>query len=151
MLQFGCLTSFGSITWDPEFCQIWDWCWNIKSISLHFRLFPRKANDKTLFWSHFGHFMPKLVQNEFSFKKRLCLFLHFPIIYPCAKNQVKLMIHLWGGSPTMVLTASKAERLSMIYHSVKKIHHNAIKTNIALSSLGILCLPACLLPYLLNK
>ena len=30
-----------------EFCQIWDWWWNINNnISFHFRLFPRKTNDK---------------------------------------------------------------------------------------------------------
>ena len=40
------LTAFGPITGDPEFCQIWDWCWNINTnISFHFRLFPRKTND----------------------------------------------------------------------------------------------------------
>ena len=33
--------------WGLEFCQIWDWWWNINSnISFHFRLFPRKTNDK---------------------------------------------------------------------------------------------------------
>ena len=30
-----------------EFCQIWDWWWNInKTISFHFRLFPRNTNYK---------------------------------------------------------------------------------------------------------
>ena len=33
--------------WGLEFCQIWDWWWNINNnISFHFRLFPRKTNDK---------------------------------------------------------------------------------------------------------
>ena len=31
-------------TQEPEFCQIWDWWWNINNnISFHFRLFPRKT------------------------------------------------------------------------------------------------------------
>ena len=31
-----------------EFCQIWDWWWNINNnIGFYFRLFPRKTNDKT--------------------------------------------------------------------------------------------------------
>ena len=50
----------GAITRGPEFCQIWGWCWNInKDISFHFRLLPRKTNDKffkkiqkTLFGGH---------------------------------------------------------------------------------------------------
>ena len=50
-----------------EFCQKWDWWWNINSnISFHFRLFPGKTNDKifkkilkNLLWGHFGPFLPK--------------------------------------------------------------------------------------------
>ena len=26
-----------------QFCQIWNWWWNINNISFHFRLFPRKT------------------------------------------------------------------------------------------------------------
>ena len=37
------LTAFWPINREPEFCQIWDWWWNINNnISFHFRLFPRK-------------------------------------------------------------------------------------------------------------
>ena len=37
------LSAFWPITREPEFCQIWDWWWNINNnISFHFRLFPRK-------------------------------------------------------------------------------------------------------------
>ena len=33
--------------WGLEFCQIWDWWWNINNnISFHFRLSSRKTNDK---------------------------------------------------------------------------------------------------------
>ena len=63
--------SIWPITGDPEFCPIWDWWWNIKNNnSFHFRSFPRKTNDKifdkiikTLFWDHFGSFLPKFEQN----------------------------------------------------------------------------------------
>ena len=46
------------------------------NVSFHFRLFPRKTNNKifqkipkTLYWSHFGRFCPNLGKNEFSWKK----------------------------------------------------------------------------------
>ena len=39
-----CLLAFWPINREPEFCQIWDWWWNISNkISFHFRLFPRKT------------------------------------------------------------------------------------------------------------
>ena len=61
-----------------EFRQIWDWWWNINSnISFHFRLFPRKTNDKiflkiqkNLFWGHFGPFLPKFGQKWIFLEKR---------------------------------------------------------------------------------
>ena len=31
---------------EQEFCQIWDWSWNINSISFHVRFYTRKTNDK---------------------------------------------------------------------------------------------------------
>ena len=32
--------------WELEFCQIWDWWWNINNnINFYFRLFPRKTNE----------------------------------------------------------------------------------------------------------
>ena len=60
-----------------EFCQIWDWWWNInRNMSFHFRLFPRKTNhkfflkiQKNLFLGHFGPFYPNLGKSEFSWKK----------------------------------------------------------------------------------
>ena len=59
-MQFYWLKAFGPITGDPEFCQIWYWCWNInKNNSFPFRLLPRKTNgkifqkvQKALFWGH---------------------------------------------------------------------------------------------------
>ena len=54
------------------------------NISFHFRLFPRKTNDKilqkiqkTLFWGHFDLFCPILGKYEFFWKKGLCQFLIF--------------------------------------------------------------------------
>ena len=90
-----------TITWELEFCQIWDWWWNINNnISLHFRLFPRKSDDK-IFQKipkpYFGAILSPLCQtlgkNEFSWKAGLCQFLDIPIIYHRAKNQKKLMSH----------------------------------------------------------
>ena len=50
------------------FCQVWDWWWNINNkISFHFRLFPRKINDrffkeskKTILEANLGPFCPNL-------------------------------------------------------------------------------------------
>ena len=45
--QFYWLTAFWPIIGDTQFCQIWGCCWNInKNISFHFRLRPRKINNK---------------------------------------------------------------------------------------------------------
>ena len=57
--------------WELEFYQIWDWWWNINNISFHFRLFPRKTNDKIfgkiqkepilgLFWALFTQIWVKM-------------------------------------------------------------------------------------------
>ena len=43
ILQFDWPTAFCSITWEPEFCQILDWWWNINS---NIKLFPGKTNAK---------------------------------------------------------------------------------------------------------
>ena len=96
----------GAITRGPEFCQIWGWCWNInKDISFHFRLLPRKTNDKffkkiqkTLFgamWP-FWPFLAKPGQKWIFLEKRISQFLNIPIICHRAKNQKKLICHSWG-------------------------------------------------------
>ena len=99
----GILTTFWPITRETEFCQIWDWWWNINNnITFHFRLFSRKTDDKifqkipkTLFWGHLDPFCPNLGKIEFFWEKGLCQFLNIPIIYHRAKNQKKLMSHSW--------------------------------------------------------
>ena len=70
---------------------------NNNKISFHFRLFPRKTNDKifqkikkTLFCGHFG-----LAKMNFPAKKRLSQFLNISIIYHRTKNQKKLLSHSW--------------------------------------------------------
>ena len=84
-LQFYWLTTFEPITGDPEFCQIWGWCWNInKNTSIHFRLLPRKSNDKifqkiqnTLFWGHvniLAFFAQIWAKMNFPGKKALSVF-----------------------------------------------------------------------------
>ena len=71
-------TAFWSITREPEFCQISDWWWNInENNSFHFRLFPGKLmtkffqkSKKTLFWCHFGQFLPKFREKWIFLEKR---------------------------------------------------------------------------------
>ena len=68
---FDWLTAFWPITRKPEFCQIWDWWRDINNnISFHFRLLPRKNNDKIFqktenptfgpFWALFAEFWAKM-------------------------------------------------------------------------------------------
>ena len=73
--------------WEPEFCQIWDWWWNINNISLHFRLFSGKTNDKIFqknqqklyFVAILGLFCPNLGKYEFSWKIGPCQFLELQL------------------------------------------------------------------------
>ena len=46
---------------------------------------------KTYFGATLGTFCPKLIKNEFSWKKKLCHFLNTAIIYHYGKNQKKLI------------------------------------------------------------
>ena len=78
-----------------EFCQTWDWWWNINNnISFHFRSCTRRNNDKffsknpkrTYFGAILGPSYPNFGKNEFSWEKELYQFLDIPIIYHCAKN-----------------------------------------------------------------
>ena len=66
------------------------------NISFHFRLFPRKTNNKTfqkiqktLFWGHFEPFLPKFRQKWIFLKKKLSQFLNIPIIYHRHKKPEK--------------------------------------------------------------
>ena len=93
---------------EPEFCQIQDWWWNTSyKINFHFGLLPSKTKDKfslkiqkTLFWGHFGPFLPKLGQKWIFLVKKDCQFLNIPIIYHRAKNQKKLLNHFWEKGQT---------------------------------------------------
>ena len=96
ILQFDWLTAFWPITWEPEFCQIWNRWWNINNnISFHFRLFPRKTNDrffqkiqKILFRGHFWHFLPKFGQENFFLEKRaLSVFRYSNSLPLCQKSE----------------------------------------------------------------
>ena len=83
--------------------KIWDWWWIINNISFHFRLFPRKTNDKIfqqipkiLFWIHFGPFLPKFGRKWiFLEKKSSVSFQIFQLSTIVPKRQKKLMSHFW--------------------------------------------------------
>ena len=101
-MQFYWLTAFGPITGDPEFCQVWGWCWNInKNISFHFRLLPRKTNDKifqkiqkTLFWGHeaiLDFFAQIWAKMNFPRKKALSVFKYSNYLPLCNKSEKTIM------------------------------------------------------------
>ena len=104
--------------WEPEFCQIWDWWLNINNISLHFRLFSGKTNDKiflkkttkTLFCSNFGSFLPKFGQIWIFLENRTLSVFRTPTMYHLAKNQKKLMTHSWEKCRTDRLTDRQTDK-----------------------------------------
>ena len=92
------LTTFWPITGDPEIWQIWDWFWNISNnISFHFRLFPRKTNDKIFQKIRKIYFGAIWTKTKFPAKNGFVkYFSNITIIYQREKNQKKLMCHSWG-------------------------------------------------------
>ena len=102
-LQFYWLTAFGPITGDPEFCQIWGWYWNInKNISFHFRLCPRKTNNKIFkniqkvqFWGHvaiLAFFTQIWAKLDFPGKKALSVFKYSSYLPSCQKLEKPNML-----------------------------------------------------------
>ena len=61
------------LIWELEFCQIWDWWWNINNnINFYFRLFPRKTDNKIFkktpqnpilgpFWALYAQIWAKMI------------------------------------------------------------------------------------------
>ena len=86
-----------------EFCQIWDWWWNINNnISFHFRLFPRKTNDKIFLKIKkifLGQFLALFAQiwakMNFSQKRGSVSFLIFQLSTISPKIRKKLLSHFW--------------------------------------------------------
>ena len=88
--------------WNLKFCQIWGWCWNInKNISFHFRLLPRKINDKIfqkiqkkLFWGHvaiLAFFAQIWVKMNSPRKKALSVFKYSNYLPLCNKSEKTIM------------------------------------------------------------
>ena len=102
------LSVFWSITWEPEFSQMWDLWWNIKNnINFNFRLFSRKTNEnfskkikKIFFRFNLVPFYSNLVKNEFPWTREVCQFLNIPIVYHLVKNQKNLLNHSWESCKT---------------------------------------------------
>ena len=94
-MQFDWPIAFWPITWESVICLIWDWWWNINdNIGFHFRLFPGKSNkifqiQITLFWGHFGPFLPKFEQ-KWIFLERSAL-----PVEKLPANKENLMINSW--------------------------------------------------------
>ena len=110
MLQFGCLTSFGSITWDTQFCQIWDWC-EISVTILVFILdyFQEKLTIKVFKKSkkpYFGgHFVSQIwLKINFRGNRALSLFKYSNYLPWCQKSEktnepfLRKMLNWWMGT-----------------------------------------------------
>ena len=93
-MQFYWLTAFRPI----KVCQIWSWCWNInENISFHFRLLPRKTNDKIfqkiqkpIFWGHvaiLAYFAQIWAKMNFPRKKALLVFKYSNYLPSCQKPE----------------------------------------------------------------
>ena len=94
ILQFDWLTAFWPITREPEFCQIWDWWWNINNnIGFHFKLFPGKNNDNIFqkvqktylaaIWALFAQIWTKM---NFPEKRALSVITYSNYIPLCQKS-----------------------------------------------------------------
>ena len=85
---------FWSITREPEFCQIWDWCCNINRnfILDYFRKKLKTKFSKNPYFATILHsFSKNMGKNEFSWEKGLCHFLNIPVIYHHTTNHTKTM------------------------------------------------------------
>ena len=96
-------TTFWLITRDLEFCQIWNWWWNINNIiSFLFRLFPGKINTKFFKKSKkpylgtiLGSFFWIWAKINFPGKRSLSAFKYSNYLPSCKKTSKKLMSHSW--------------------------------------------------------
>ena len=80
-----------------EFCQIWDWWWNINNnISFHFRLFPRKTKDnfkkkkfqkETILGTILGPFTQIRTKMNFPGKKSSVSFRYCNYLSLCQKSE----------------------------------------------------------------
>ena len=128
ILQFDWLTAFWPITWETEFCQIWDWWWHInnKTISFHFRLTPRKTNDnifqkiqKTLFAAILDPFAHWSKMN-FPRKKGSVSFYIFQLSTILPKNRKTL----WAISEKN----SEIDRQQWFYRALRRTGIQKLKT-----------------------
>ena len=91
------LSLFWPITQELELCQIWDRWWNINNnINFHFRLFPRKNNEKffkeiqkKLFWGKFGPFLLRFGQKLIFVEKRALLVFKYSNYFPLCHESEK--------------------------------------------------------------
>ena len=86
------LTAFWPINRESEFCQIWDWWWNIKNnICFHFKfLINFSKNLKKLFWCQFATFLLKFDQKWIFMEKRAS-----PVFKLLSFSNYLLMSHCW--------------------------------------------------------
>ena len=85
------------LTREQGHCQIWDWWWNINNnISFHFRLFPRKSNDKVFqkiqkkppILGQFGALFAQIwAKTSFPRKKGCVSFRYSNYLQPCQKSE----------------------------------------------------------------
>ena len=85
-----------TITWEPEFCQTWDWLQNINSkISFHFRLFPgklitkffKKSKKKTICGPFWAFSSKSGRQRSFLEKRTLSVFKYSNYLPSCKKSE----------------------------------------------------------------
>ena len=90
LLMFICMPKriFWSTTRESEFCQIWDWWWNVNNnISLHFRLFPGKTKKK--FFRKIKKKLKFIDKSVFLEKKAMLSFRYSNYLPSCKKIRNK--------------------------------------------------------------
>ena len=86
-------TAFWPITWEPEFCPIWDWWWNINHNIIFSDYFQEKLmnffskSPKTTifepFWTFFSQVWVKMIFLE----KRVSVFKSYNYLTSCKKSE----------------------------------------------------------------
>ena len=113
-MQFHWVTAFGLITGDPQFCQIWGFCWNInKKLVFTLDYYQEKLSTKffkkskkTLFWGDvaiLAFFAQIWAKMNFPRKNPLSVFKYSNYLPSCKKSEktnvpfLRKMLKWWMG------------------------------------------------------
>ena len=150
------LTVFWPVNWEPEFCQIWDWWWNINNnINFHLKfLINFSKNSKKIVWCQFGPLLLKFGQKWIFMEKRaLPVFKWVLGKVQYFKRQWLTFSYILSGYLKIIITTEcclqylpelaqqpdkkikngneNLQRVSWYLHQIKKTYINTVCTKLA--------------------